>query len=419
MKIQNRWVIITVGLIANLIVGAAYAWSVFQPRLIELLDFTTPQANFAFTLSLGLSPFAMIIAGKIQAKIGPRPTALIGGIIFGAGFFLAGFITENIVTLYLTYGLLSSIGIGFITGVTIPNVVKWFPDKRGLASGIVVSGIGGGPIIFAPLFRSTIESIGLLETFQLFGIIFGVITVLASMFLFAPPADYKPEGWTPPGVGTANAVTNYAPVEMFKTPRFYVLWLLYSLACVTGLMIIAHAGHIAEARIGVTPTLAANAVLLLGVANTGGRLFFGAVSDKIGRYQTLILMYVMTAIMLISLTFVTSFLLFVISVMGIGFCFGGFLGTFPSISAENFGTANLSINYGVLFTAFGIAGFVGPQLAATLFESTGNHSFAFLIAMIMSIVALIVTTFLVILTNKKKSFSFVRTNKPATTIGLQ
>ncbi|MCL2367950.1 MAG: OFA family MFS transporter [Oscillospiraceae bacterium] len=400
MKNQNRWMIIAVSFIANLIVGSAYAWSVFQPRLIEMFGFTTPQANMAFTLSLGLVPFGMIIAGKVRAKIGVRFTVLIGGIIFGAGFVLAGF-TASIATLYLTYGMLGGIGIGFVYGCTIPNSVQWFPDKRGLAGGIIAGGFGGGAVIFAPLFRSAVASMGVLETFTLFGFIFGAVIIVASLFISAPPADYQPVGWTPPTAGAGSAGVNLNVGGMLKTTRFYVLFVIYTLACVTGLMIIAHAGHIAEARIGVTPTLAATAVVLLGIANTAGRLFWGAVSDKIGRYPALILMYAMTAGMLVLLTFATGYTLFVVSVMGIGLCFGGFLGVFPSISAENFGTVNLGMNYGVLFLAFGLAALVGPRLAATLFESTGSHSAAFVIATVMSGVALVITVCLIAVGRKK------------------
>jgi len=404
MKTQNRWIIIAVSFIANLIVGSAYAWSVFQPRLIEMFGYTTPQASIAFTLSLGLVPVAMIIAGRVQAKVGVRLTVLIGGIIFGSGLTLGGFlINESIATLYLTYGMLGGIGIGFVYGCTIPNSVKWFPDKRGLAGGIIAGGFGGGAVIFAPLFRSTIESIGVLETFTVYGIIFGIIIAISSLLISAPPADFSPEGWTAPVAGTSVAGVNLNVGEMLKTFRFYVLWIIYMLACVTGLMIIAHAGHIAEARIGVTPALAATSVVLLGVANTGGRLFWGAVSDKIGRYPTLAVMYAMTAGMLLLLTFAANFALFIIAVMGIGLCFGGFLGVFPSITAENFGTANLGMNYGVVFLSFGVAAIVGPRLAASLFESTGYHTVAFIIAMVMSIIALLITLVLINFQKKKKS----------------
>lgn len=401
MNIKNRWVIIAVSFLSNIIVGSAYAWSVFQPRLIEMFGYTTTGASFAFTISLGLVPFAMIVAGKMVAKIGVRSTILIGGLIYGVGFSLAGFSTENIITLYVTYGLLGGTGIGFVYGTTVPNSVKWFPDKRGLAGGIIAGGFGGGAIIFAPLFRNAVDSLGLLETFTYSGIAFAVIIVVASLFISSPPEDFVPTGWTPPVAGTGSATTNLNVGGMLKTYRFYVLFVIYTLACVTGLMIIAHAGHIAEARIGVTPTLAATAVVMLGVANMSGRLFWGAVSDKIGRYQTLVLMYAMTAIMLVLLTLATGFTLFVVSVMGIGLCFGGYLGVFPSITAENFGTSNLGMNYGVLLIAFGIAAFVGPWLAATLFESSGYHTIAFVMATIMSVVALAITI-LMIISQKKK-----------------
>jgi len=402
MKIQNRWVIIFVSFILNLILGSAYAWSVFQPRLIEMFGYTTTQASFAFTLSLGLVPFAMIIGGKVQAKLGARLTILIGGLIFGAGFALAGFSTENIIILYLTYGMLGGVGIGLVYGTTVPNSVKWFPDKRGLAGGIVVGGFGGGAVVFAPLFRIAVESIGLLETFTYSGIAFTVIIVMAQLFISEPPLHYKPIGWSPPDSGVGSASINLGVAQMLKTTRFYVLFFIYTLACVTGLMIIAHAGHIAEVRIGVTPALAATSVVLLGVANTVGRLFWGAISDKIGRYQALILMYAMTALMLLLLTFATGYPLFIISVMGIGLCFGGFVGVFPSITAEVFGTENLGMNYGVMFIAFGIAAFVGPRLAATLFESSGFHTAAFITATVMSAFALVVTIIMIISQKERK-----------------
>jgi len=344
----------------------------------------------------------MIVSGKIQAKIGVKYTVLIGGIIFGAGIALAGLMTDNIATLYLTYGTMGGIGIGFVYGCTVPNAVKWFPDKRGLAGGIIAAGFGGGAVIFAPLFRTVIESVGVLQTFTTFGIIFGVVIVICSMFIATPPADFKPKGWTAPTVGAVVSSTENLNVSgMLKKARFYVLWIIYALGCVTGLMIISHAGHMAEIRTLATPAAAATAVLLLGVANTCGRLFWGAVSDKIGRYQALSLMYLVTAAMLVLLNFATGYTVFVIAVMGIGLCFGGFLGVFPSITADNFGTANLGMNYGVLFLAFGVAALVGPRLASTIYDSTGNHSTAFIIATAMSLVALIITIILLISSRKK------------------
>ena len=392
MKRNNRWLIIGVSFIANVIVGSAYAWSVFASALIAQFGFTGPQVSFAFTLSLGLVPIAMILAGKLHGKIGLRLTVLLGGIVYGAGFALAGF-TQSIVILYLTYGTLGGFGIGFVYGSTIPNSVKWFPDKRGLAGGIIAGGFGLGAVVFAPLFSSFIGTIGVLQTFTIFGIILGAVVILASLLIVPPPPDFKPAGWTPPAVGTAavNTNLNLGVGGMLKTPRFYVLWLMYTLACTTGLMIISQASLIAQAGAGVTAEVAAVAVTSLALANTGGRFFWGAVSDRIGRYPTLILMYAVTCVSLVLLSFAPSFVLLVIALMGIGLCFGGFLGVFPSITAENFGALNLGMNYGVMFTAFGVAAFVGPQLAASIRETTGSYVAAFITTVVMSAVAIVIT----------------------------
>ena len=404
MKTNNRWLIIGVSFLANVIVGSAYAWSVFASALIAQFGFTGPEVSFAFTLSLGLVPLAMILARKLQTKLGFRPTVLLGGIVYGASFALAGG-TQNIITLYLTYGTLGGIGIGLVYGSTIPNAVKWFPDKRGLAGGIIAGGFGLGAVVFAPLFSFFIGTMGPLQTFTIFGIILGAVVILSSLFIVPPPPDFKPAGWTPPSTGTATAHTalNLRVVGMLKTPRFYVLWLMYTLACTTGLMIISQASLIAQAGTGVTAEVAAVAVTSLALANTGGRFFWGAVSDRIGRYPTLILMYVVTCVSLILLSFAPNFPLLVIALMGIGLCFGGFLGVFPSITAENFGALNLGMNYGVMFTAFGVAAFVGPQLAASIRESTGSYVAAFITTVVMSVVAIAITIGLYLSRRKKAS----------------
>ena len=397
MKTNNRWLIIWVSFIANVIIGSAYAWSVFASALIDQFGFTGPQVSLAFTLSLGLVPIAMILAGKLHGKIGIRATVLIGGIVFGAGFALAGF-TQNIAILYITYGILGGIGIGLVYGSTIPNSVKWFPDKRGLAGGIIAGGFGLGAVIFAPLFSFFIGQMGPLQTFTVFGIILGIVVIIASRFIVSPPADYRPAGWTPPLAEASSSGTtadlNLDTRKMLKTPRFYVLWAMYTLACTTGLMIISQASIIAQVGVGVTPEVAAVAVLLLALANTGGRFIWGAVSDRAGRYPTLILMYGMTCVMLILLSLAPNFPVLIIALMGIGLCFGGFLGVFPSITAENFGTKNLGMNYGVMFTAFGVGAFVGPQLAAAIREATGSYAPAFIATVVMSGAAIVITVLL-------------------------
>ena len=404
MELKNRWLILGVSFFANLIVGSAYAWGVFSPQFVNMFGFTQAQASLAFSLALGLIPISMMVAGRIAPKIGIRITILIGGMIYGLGFFLTSFVTENVLTLYVTYGLMSAIGIGTVYGITVPNVVKWFPDKRGLAGGLIVGGFGGGAVIFAPIFGASTQAWGLLETFRFFGIGFGLLVIVLTLFISAPPEDYKPAGWTPPTNGNgASTAASLTPTEMLKTGRFWLLWLIFTLAMVGGIMIIGQAGNISVNRLGATPALTATAVLMLGISNASGRVVWGAISDKIGRNAALLCMYGITAGCLLLLTLNTeNFPLFVVTIMGVGLCFGGFAGTFPSISAENFGTAHMATNYGILFIGFGISAFTGPQLAANIFDSTGNHNAAFIIAIVFSIIAFFLTLLLIYLSKRNK-----------------
>lgn len=392
-KQTNRWVILIASVIINLCIGSAYAWSVFQKPLIQQFGWSTGQASLAFTINLGLVPLAMIVAGKIQDKKGPKIVSLVGGIIFGAGITLAGS-TNSLTTLYLTYGMLGGLGIGTAYACTIANTVKWFPDKRGLAGGLTAAGFGSGAIVFAPIASSFINQYGVLSTFRILGIVFLIGIVLAALVLKAPEAGWKPEGWNPPvvqqqgGKPTADKTTG----EMLKTPKFYILWAMYTIGCISGLMIIGHASPIAQEKIGLTPQVAAVAVSVIAIANTSGRLFWGTVSDKIGRYVALVCMYVLSSIMLILLANATNYTMFILATCGIALSFGGFMGIFPSITADNFGAKNLGINYGVIFTAFGLAAIFGPRIAAVVKQSSGGeYGKAFIIASALNIIGMICT----------------------------
>ena len=345
MKIQNRWVILAASVLVNLCIGSAYAWSVFQKPLIEMFGFSTSQANLAYTLSLCIAACSVILSGKLQETKGARFTLILGGFIFGAGIFLTGF-TTGIAVLYLSYGLLGGVGIGLIYGCTIPNTVKWFPDKRGLAGGAIAAGFGLGSVLFAPLSVYLIDITGVLATFRIEGLAYIIVIVIASSLITSPKEGYKPAGWNPPAQAAGNIIKNYTTGEMIRTGKFWVLWVMCGIGCLAGLMIIGHASPIGQEQVFISPEMAAGAVALLAIANTGGRLFWGAVSDKVGRYNAVILMYILSALMLLLLSNTGSYWLFIISIMGVGLSFGGFMGVFPSITADNFGTLHLGVNYG-------------------------------------------------------------------------
>ncbi len=392
-QIHNRWLILTSMFVINLCVGSAYAWSVFQRPLIGLFQWSTSDTSLAFSISLFMIPLAMIIGGKIQPVRGPKFLMFTGGIIFSTGIIAAGF-TTSLASLYSTYGLLGGFGIGFIYGTGISNAVKWFPDKRGLAAGLVAAGFALGAVINAPIANGLVQDYGVLTTFKILGAAYLVITCLAAQYVKAPPTGYVPEGWQPPDSSIAGSANDKDWRGMLGSPMFYVLWMMYTIACVSGLMIIGHAASIGQEVIRLDAKTAAFAVSLMALANTAGRVIWGWVSDKMGPYPTLAVMFILSALMMSTLKYAGSFAPFVAVISIIAACFGGFFAIFPSITADLFGAKNLSMNYGILFTSYGVAAFIGPRLAARVKEiNSGDYSTAFLAAAIMCAVAILLTLF--------------------------
>jgi OFA family oxalate/formate antiporter-like MFS transporter len=393
-KIPNRWLILFASLAINICIGSLYAWSVYRIPLMEVLQASASEATLAVSISLGVIPIAMIVAGKFQDRVGPKPVIFVGGIIFGAAMILTGFVS-SLTMLYITYGILGGAGVGTIYACTVANTVKFFPDKRGMASGLVVAGFGSGAVLIGPLSRWLIEIYTVLPTFQVLGVAYVVLISLCVTQVKTAPAGFAPAGWTPPapaGGGTAAASfvdKNWR--EMLSDPLFFILYGVYTVACLSGLTLIAHASPIAQEVTSVTAAVAAAAVGYMALANTGGRIFWGWASDKIGRFNVLYVMFGITALMMIGMSQVTTIVPYVVVLMAVVLCFGGFMGCFPSITAEAFGAKNLGMNYGIIFTAYGVAGIAGPLLAARIRETTGNYTMAFIIFGGMSVLGIVLS----------------------------
>ena len=386
----NRWLILFASLLCNLCIGSAYAWSIFRNPLMNAIGCTNAEISVAYSLNLGLVPLAMIVAGQLQDKQGPKKIIFFGGIVFALGIVGAGF-SKSLFMIYSTYGVLGGLGIGIVYGCTVANTVKFFPDKRGLASGLVVGGFGSGAVLLGPLSQQLITSFsgavpgsGVFDTLKLLGIIFLVVICACSFLITAPPAGYAPEGWTPPApaAGASSASIDKNWKEMLSEPIFYVLWLMYAVGCISGLMFIAHASPMAQKATGITPAVAAAVVITsMGASNTIGRIFWGWISDKIGRYMSVLCMFIISGVAMFMLASVNSIEIFVVITVAIALCYGGVMGIFPSITADNFGAKNLGMNYGVLFTAFGVSALVGPTFAAKLSDMNhGDYRLAFHIA---------------------------------------
>ncbi len=400
-RAMNRWLVVAGALIIQISLGAVYIWSVFQAPLKEAFpDWTEAQVTYPANIVLAVFALAVILAGRVQDKIGPRWVATMGGVVLGLGLILArftgGMSSGGALTwLIFTFSVLGGAGIGMAYVCPIATCIKWFPDKRGLITGLAVAGFGAGAIFFAPLAKALISGgpyklsmlglklslfdlpkVGIFDTFAVLGVIFLVAVVLGAQLLINPPAGWKPAGWNPPApaAGTSAARADYTYTEMLATPQFYALWLMYFFACAAGLQVIMKAAPtmqsiflggfdtISDKMMGDAKTAGASLVAGIAVFNAAGRIIWGKVSDALGRMLTLAGIFILCAASLFFIDQLATSLTYMGYV--VGFCFGGFLALFPAVTADFFGTKNLGVNYGFVFSAYGAGGLLGPQLAA-------------------------------------------------------
>jgi OFA family oxalate/formate antiporter-like MFS transporter len=390
-KAFNRWLIVVGAILIQLCLGGIYIWSVFRKPLEMAVDegglgLSPSQATLPFSLVLIFFAIATVIGGRWQDKAGPRLVASVGGILLGAGMLLSAF-GKSYPALALGYGVIGGIGIGFTYVCPVATGIKWFPDKRGLITGLSVAGFGAGALILAPVARSLIDSMGIFSTLSTLGIIFLVVVVAASQLLKNPPAGYVPAGWTPPETAAVTK-ESFSTGQMLKTPQFYSIWLMYFFGCLAGLMIIGQTSPIGQEIAGYSAATAALAVMLLSIFNGAGRIFWGRISDALGRMKTLFIMFTLCGVAMLLYNVIGAFPPYYwIGVAIVGACFGGYLALFPAITADFFGTKNIGANYGFVFMAYGVGGLLGPQFAARVLEATGGYSVAFIVTGVLCLIA--------------------------------
>jgi len=383
----NRWLVVVGAILIQLALGAIYAWSVFTARL------TDPAGAYAFTasetawvFSIGLATFAvvMVLAGRWLPRIGPRSLAIVGGLLLGVGYLIGGLFGDNFWAQLGSIGFVGGAGIGLAYVVPISVCVKWFPDKKGLITGLAVAGFGFGATIWVKLAGSWFGGLlnttgvfglpGVQSVFVIYGIAFAVLVLLGSVVMVNPPDGYCPEGWTPPDAQSENhdGAVNFTAREMLRTPQFYMLWSVFVFAGVAGLMVIyciklfgidALEYHGVAGAGAITGT----AMAWYAIFNGLGRIAWGSVSDRIGRKAAIMIMTALQgATMLMTYHVFINFGMvngFVVAAALIGFNYGGSFALFPAITADYFGNKNVGSNYGWMFTAYGVAGLAGPLLA--------------------------------------------------------
>lgn len=425
---DNRWVIALAGVIVMICLGTVYSWSLFTNSFVAGLGLSTQDATLAFELAIFFLGVGAVIGGRWQDRVGPRTVTIVGVVLWGIGVLLAGLGTEAFGKwwLYLTYGVIGGLGmgIGYVTPVAM--VTKWFPDRRGLGSGMVVMGFGLGAFFYNQIvtrldvykaaakpaaafvaakaaaikagttFDPTQFALppgafhGVMMLFTVSGIVFIVLGGLAAFVLKNPPAGYTVAGAT----GTAaSQASGFTPSEVLRMPQLYGLWLLLFLNVTAGILVISNAVPIYTELTGATPAVAGQVYGVLAIFNGLGRFFWGWISDRLGRNMTYTVMYLVQAVIFFLMANTGGFVAVTIYFAIVLLCYGGGFGVMPSFNADYFGTKYLGQNYGMILTAWGVAGVVGPLVAAKVRDATGSYHGALIPVAIMLIIAAIIPFF--------------------------
>jgi len=381
----NRgWIVTFAGTGINLALGVLYTWSMFKAAIGREFGWKDAQLNDPYALCCLVFAFSMILAGRCQDKVGPRLTASLGGLLVGAGLVLIS-TTQSYLVWVLGFGVLVGVGLGFGYSSATPPALKWFPpSKTGLIAGLVVAGFGLAPVYLAPTSEYLLGHYGLLKSMRIYGIAFTAIVCLLAQFLVNPPSGFVPVSGASRSA-PKPAPPSQSPSQIVTAPTFWVLWIIYFIGSGAGLMVISSVSGMAKKTMG---SAAFVAVALMAVGNAAGRICAGLASDKIGRRATLMLVLLIQAALMLAAIPITGsehggkFLIVLLATL-IGFNYGANLSLFPSYTKDLWGLKTFGMNYGILFTAWGMGGFVLSRVQQMLFAGSGNFNSSFMTAAVL------------------------------------
>jgi OFA family oxalate/formate antiporter-like MFS transporter len=385
---SKRWLIAVAGVVMQVALGAVYAWSVFRIPLTKEYGYTVSQVTGVFEIAILTLGFASFAGGLWMKKSSPRVVGIAAGLCYGLGAILAGQCAGNLRLFTLAYGILGGTGLGLGYIIPVATLIKWFPDKRGMITGIAVAGFGAGALVTAPVAARLLKAVGIPETFVILGVCYLIAVVGAAMFMKNPPEDYRPDGWgAAPGRQNQRAVKDYTFKEALCTWQWYALWGILFLNTTAGISIISQASPMAQEISHVTPAIAAGLVGIISIANGSGRFLWAWLSDAIGRRQVFLAMFLLQAVLFFLLSRAVNFTLLTILAAVVLLCYGGGFGTMPAFAADYFGPSNVGSIYGLMLTAWGFAGVAGPALIAHLRESTGHYGQALQVIALITLVS--------------------------------
>jgi MFS transporter, OFA family, oxalate/formate antiporter len=395
-KTKNRWLIALSAIAIHLSIGSAYAYSVFKKPLGESIGWSSTMIALAFTLAIVFLGLSAAIFGRFVEKNGPRKSAMVSAILFSLGQIGAGFSVSfgSIPFFLFSYGVIGGIGLGIGYISPVSTLVKWFPDRRGLATGMAVFGFGAGSLITSPIAAKLIETFDIPTTFYILGGSYFLLMMLGASYIARPPKDWMLEirKDTPPGkkevkIDLAQLTAN----EAIKTRRFWMLWIMIFINISSGLMIISVASPMAQEMVGLSIAAAAAMVGIMGIFNGAGRIGWASISDYIGRPAVFTAFFVIQIIAFLTIPHVTNAILFQSFILLIMTCYGGGFASLPAFIGDMFGTKQLGAIHGYILTAWSAAGVVGPIVVARINEVTGSYVPAFYVFAGLLVLALFVS----------------------------
>lgn len=397
MKTKNRWLIAASAVGIHISIGSVYAWSNFTNPLMEQFGWTAKQVQFTFSLAILFLGLSAAFLGHFVEKHGPRKAGLLAAAFFGIGILGSGVAVNlgSLPLLYITYGVLGGIGLGVGYIAPVSTLVKWFPDRRGLATGLAIMGFGFAAAISSPIMDSLIKSVGTANTFFILGVAYFAIMTLSSLYLEKPPVNWLPEGFkekVKSGKAKVNQdLSQLTANEAVKTKRFYFLWLMLFINVTCGIAILSAAKPLSMESIGLTTAGAAALVGVMGLFNGFGRLGWASISDYIGRPNTYTIFFATQIVLFALLPHTTNAMLFQVMLAIVYTMYGGGFASIPAYIGDLFGTKQLGAIHGYILTAWAAAGLAGPMFAAWMFDKTQSYAASLTYFAALFVVALVVS----------------------------
>lgn len=406
---KNRWLMALSAVGVHICIGSVYAWSVYVKPIQTQMNWTLTDVTIAFSVAIFFLGLSAALMGKFVEKNGPRVSAIIAASLFGLGTMGSGLaiLMESKMLLYFFYGVLGGcgLGIGYISPVS--TLVKWFPDKRGMATGLAIMGFGFASAVWGPTIKILIEAVGIAGTFFILGGLYFVVMFTSALYLEKPEEGYLPEGFKKKvESGKKKIKKDLADLglnEAIKTPRFYGLWIMLFINVTCGIAIIGVASPLLQEVLGVSAIVAAAAVGLMGIFNGAGRIMWASLSDYLTRPVVYVIFFATQAIAFYMLPSISEIIVFQVVLYFIMTCYGGGFASIPAYIGDIFGTKELGAIHGYILTAWAAAGLVGPLIISMVKDSTGSYSETLYVFSAFFVVALIVSIMMIINIKQVKS----------------